>query len=1127
MNTVMHPKFNLRFMKRFALIASLLALPLAATAQFTVFTDSFTSGSTTNHSSNPGGTPFASFTSYDIAASKAAVTNCPIANGDFKIALDGNSGTSSGGIEAQAIFTKAPITLVNIGDYINLTYIFRMTNALPTSSAYLGQGLYYSGGLPPVPGGLNNSGLSGVAGSPFATGNCQLWQGIFSRIVSGGNSSCISRPPQTNAATTSANQSLIVSGVTGGFANPSGTTLGGSTNAGTLTLTPGAYYTISYTITLADTNTPTLTITNVLYTGAGTGGTVLMVMTNVATGATFQNSFDGLAFGRRETGSVPIAMDITNITISENIFGLPGQPFNVTGGGLGCPGNTFPVGLNGSVTTNDYYLYTNGVWNGVVQTGTGSTLSFPAETVITDPLTNTVFASNTVSGFTAFMLGSVVVASEAPPSITSQPIPMIVANGSIGVFGVSATGGGLTYKWYKSGIPLTDSVGHISGSATPTLVISPVSAGDAAGTAQGYYCVVTSGCNISLPTTTNSLTISAPANLIWQGGNPNTNWDLSTTANFGNGASSVVFHNGDNVTFDDTSLVPVLSIANNFIAPTLMTDSANQSYIFNGPGVIQGPGALVISGAGSLSINNSNAFTGGTTINSGMLILSNQFSVGPAPITIAGGTLDIPLSFGSAVGLSNNINVTANSTLQFEQRGTFACVLNGALTGNSAATLNINAVNATLPSTSRMRLYGAFTNNANVNLSSAAGTEIEFAPYLPSGNQVFNGIISGSGGHIVPRGGGSIILNNTNTFNDSGANPASGYSLFMSSGNVGIGADSVSSTPPTINASPVGTGIVGINVGPEGGSCAFFASGGAHTIANLFAYTSSTNTVTVTFGGTNNLTLAGEFDLANSGETAGTNRTLQVTNTAATTISGAVSDKGVSGGAGIIKTGNGALYLNGLNTYTGPTTNNAGLLAGSGTIAGPVDVETNGSIGGGSAAAIGTLTVNNSLTLNGNVSIRVNKALSPAQSNDLVSVSGTLSSTGIGTLTVNNVGTALVVGDKFKVFNKLVTGAGAMTITGGGMNWANNLAVDGSITATSVNSGPATNPTNIVFAVGGGNLSLSWPGDHLGWYLQMQTNNLTNTATWFDVAGSSTVTNVVIPFNQSLHAVFFRMSLQP
>ena len=61
MNTFTLPKFTFGFMKRFALIAFVLAAPLAAMAQFVVFTDNFNSGSTTNHTSNPGGTPFASY----------------------------------------------------------------------------------------------------------------------------------------------------------------------------------------------------------------------------------------------------------------------------------------------------------------------------------------------------------------------------------------------------------------------------------------------------------------------------------------------------------------------------------------------------------------------------------------------------------------------------------------------------------------------------------------------------------------------------------------------------------------------------------------------------------------------------------------------------------------------------------------------------------------------------------------------------------------------------------------------------------------------------------------------------------------------------------------------------------
>jgi hypothetical protein len=217
-----------------------------------------------------------------------------------------------------------------------------------------------------------------------------------------------------------------------------------------------------------------------------------------------------------------------------------------------------------------------------------------------------------------------------------------------------------------------------------------------------------------------------------------------------------------------------------------------------------------------------------------------------------------------------------------------------------------------------------------------------------------------------------------------------------------------------------------------------------------------------------------------------------------------------------------------VNTFTGLSTNSAGRLAGTGTIASPVTVLTNAAIGGGTATSMGTLTLNSDLTFNNgaNVFIRLNKTFAP-QSNDMVSVSGALSHTGIGTVTVTNIGApAVIVGDTFKIFNKAVTGGDTFTVTGAGMNWTNRLATDGTITALSVFSNVATNATNMTFSVSGTNLTIKWPSDHLGWYLQMNTNAL-NSNTWVDVANSSTATNVVIPIIQSQRAAFFRMSLQP
>ena len=71
----------------------------------------------------------------------------------------------------------------------------------------------------------------------------------------------------------------------------------------------------------------------------------------------------------------------------------------------------------------------------------------------------------------------------------------------------------------------------------------------------------------------------------------------------------------------------------------------------------------------------------------------------------------------------------------------------------------------------------------------------------------------------------------------------------------------------------------------------------------------------------------------------------------------------------------------------------------------------------------------------------------------------------------------------------------------------------------------ATNPTNVTSVVNGNNLELSWPADHIGWRLQVQTNSLSTGLgnNWVDVPNTATAnsyTNVINPENGS---VFYRM----
>jgi len=72
---------------------------------------------------------------------------------------------------------------------------------------------------------------------------------------------------------------------------------------------------------------------------------------------------------------------------------------------------------------------------------------------------------------------------------------------------------------------------------------------------------------------------------------------------------------------------------------------------------------------------------------------------------------------------------------------------------------------------------------------------------------------------------------------------------------------------------------------------------------------------------------------------------------------------------------------------------------------------------------------------------------------------------------------------------------------------------------------PSAVPTNIVAQVSSDQLQLSWPQDHLGWHLQIQTNSLnaglgTN---WVNVPNSTTTNQIFIPINPTNGSVFIRM----
>ncbi len=205
-------------------------------------------------------------------------------------------------------------------------------------------------------------------------------------------------------------------------------------------------------------------------------------------------------------------------------------------------------------------------------------------------------------------------------------------------------------------------------------------------------------------------------------------------------------------------------------------------------------------------------------------------------------------------------------------------------------------------------------------------------------------------------------------------------------------------------------------------------------------------------------------------------------------------------------------------------------LAGGGTILGALVENPGSTVHPGNGVAPAVLTVTNGVKLNGAVIMDLNVAAG-AVTNDEIVLQSNLNLTASGTLTVTNLGPNLSTGNTFKLFSVPVSGFAAVNLPA--MNasgtvvytWQTNLATSGSITVASAISLVNTNSTNITVSVSGGNLTLSWPSNHIGWRLQAQTNTLavgiyTN---WATVPGSTNVNTVVVPIVKTNGAVFYRL----
>jgi hypothetical protein len=86
------------------------------------------------------------------------------------------------------------------------------------------------------------------------------------------------------------------------------------------------------------------------------------------------------------------------------------------------------------------------------------------------------------------------------------------------------------------------------------------------------------------------------------------------------------------------------------------------------------------------------------------------------------------------------------------------------------------------------------------------------------------------------------------------------------------------------------------------------------------------------------------------------------------------------------------------------------------------------------------------------------------------------------------------------------------------------ITVFGTPTQTVVS--PSTNATHLTFRFDANSVTFSWPSDHIGWWLQVQTNalNVGLADNWRDVPGSTATNRMIIPIDATGGCTFYRLA---
>jgi fibronectin-binding autotransporter adhesin len=327
---------------------------------------------------------------------------------------------------------------------------------------------------------------------------------------------------------------------------------------------------------------------------------------------------------------------------------------------------------------------------------------------------------------------------------------------------------------------------------------------------------------------------------------------------------------------------------------------------------LTGPGGLVKTDLGTLTLTGANSYTGGTFVNGGTLAISSDANLGAASggLSFDGGTLRALASLSSAR------LVTLNSGGGRLDSNGFDVTLSGPIGGagglfkSGAGVLTLSGTNSYSGGTTILGGVLALAADANLGATSG-GLTIDGSTLRAIGSfSSARSVTFASGGATIDTGGSALKAVEPTAI-------VGGVTLALTGPITGIGGLTLigSGTLVLSNSSYSGpTSLLAAGVTLKGGATNGFSANSAVTVgAGTF----------LDLGGFDQAigSLAGAGTVSNSG--AGKAMLSVGVNNASTLFSGVIKDDGPTG---LVKTGTGTLTLTGASTYTGGTVISAGTL---------------------------------------------------------------------------------------------------------------------------------------------------------------------------------------------------------